>query len=89
MDDFVEEHPIRSMVGFVFMVLILLAILSYILPNKDNKYYEYIDLDNNKGYAKKCQFSDKGGRSGGMGVLVCVLDDGTVLQVKQYKEVKS
>ncbi len=89
MEDFMEEHPLRAVVGFVFMVLILLVILSCIIPKIDNKYYEYIDLDNNKGYAKKCKFSDRGTYSGGMGVLVCILDDGTVLQVKQYKEVKN
>ena len=55
-------------------------------------YYEYIDLDNNKGVAKYCSYKFKeryiilGGGSGGQGSPICELEDGTILQVKQYKE---
>lgn len=47
--------------------------------------YEYVDLDDNKGLAKKCFFETYRYHAGGQGSPVCILEDGTVIQVKQYK----
>lgn len=51
-----------------------------------NKYhYEYVDLDNNSGIAKKCSYKFTDYTRGGQGSPVCELEDGTIKQVKEYK----
>lgn len=60
-------------------VLIILGIIS--VSTVEIKIYEYIDLDGNKGFASKCSSH----YSGGNGSTVCILEDGTVIMVKQYK----
>lgn len=52
-------------------------------------YYEYIDLDNNIGIAEDCSYKFQNRFSGGQGNPVCVLEDGTVIVVKQYKHVET
>ena len=48
------------------------------------EYYEYTDLDNNKGIAKYC--TNKSGVRGGysLGTLYCELENGTTIIVKEY-----
>lgn len=75
----------------IFLLLITVSIMYLVATsNKDTSYYKYIDLDNNEGIAKYCQFSDENPRthSGGQGMPICVLDDGTIIAVKQYKFIK-
>ncbi|MBR4672061.1 MAG: hypothetical protein IKO78_02525 [Bacilli bacterium] len=82
----IEELDTFEKVGFTILGIILILViysgLHYIPPK-----YEYIDLDNNKGIAKNCSYSFENAFSGGQGSPVCELEDGTILQVKQYKEV--
>ena len=51
-------------------------------------YYEYIDLDNDKGKARYCSYKFEHIKAGGQGSPVCELYDGTIIQVKQYKYIK-
>ena len=67
--------------GFVIFALMVMC-----FP-VDVYHYEYIDLDDNKGIAKECSYEFTEGRAGGQGSPVCVLEDGTVKQVKEYKYV--
>jgi hypothetical protein len=68
---------VLAIAGLVFIVLCL----GYYVGEKqtEEKYcktYEYVNLDNNTGYAQSCW--------GDEGRLVCETTDGTVIQVKQY-----
>lgn len=48
------------------------------------RYYEYIDLDGNIGETNNgCSYES---HHNGMGGVICKLDDGTIIQVKQYQE---
>lgn len=67
-------------------IIIVASIFMIIIPVNFN-HYEYIDIDGNNGVASKCSYTDKGIYSGGQGSPICKLNDGTVLSVKQYKQV--
>ena len=43
-------------------------------------HYEYIDINNNNGIAKRCRRDSSN--------MYCELEDGTYILVKQYKEIK-
>jgi hypothetical protein len=64
---------------------ILIYGISMYEDNHYNKYYTYVDLDNNEGIAYECKYTDKAYKSGGMGTPICKLEDGTILSVKSYK----
>lgn len=68
--------------------LIIIVILSLIYSYDHEKhyihYYKYVDLDNNEGIAKNCQFSNNKGQ----GSPICKLEDGTILSVKSYKYIE-
>ena len=68
-----------GLISFVIFCLLLGCI------PVEKYHYEYIDLDNNKGIAKECSYKFDGYKKGGQGSPVCVLEDGTVKQVKEYK----
>lgn len=73
-----------------FLLLICFFILMFVLSGFEPReiyHYEYIDLDNNKGIASSCSYKFKAGKAGGQGSPVCILKDGTTLQVKQYKRI--
>ena len=79
----------------LLVMLIILCVFFIICALIGSQYapkyqYEYIDIDNNKGFAKACQFTDKSNlhRSGGQGTPICQLKDGTIIVVKQYKKVE-
>ena len=67
-----------------FITLIVFGILLASIP-EDKYHYEYIDLDNNKGIAEECSYKFEGYKKGGQGSPVCILEDGVVKQVKEYK----
>ena len=68
----------------------LISIIGYYVyvENHYKEYYTYVDLDNNKGIAYECEYTDKSYKSGGMGTPICKLEDGTIIVVKQYKFIK-
>ena len=69
----------------VFIVFPVVLIIANICEdNKYQMYYTYVDLDNNKGIAYKCKYTN----NGGMGTPICELEDGTIIAVKQYKFIK-
>lgn len=67
-----------------FIVFIVFGLLLMTIPQNEY-HYEYIDLDNNNGIAKECSYKFEGYKKGGQGSPVCILEDGTVKQVKEYK----
>lgn len=71
------------LLGFVFLVVVLILFLMC-FPQEVYR-YEYIDLDNIKGIAKKCSYKNENSNNGGQGSPVCELNDGTIKQVKEYK----
>lgn len=83
-DDF-DGFGCFVIVFFIFVILSVIICFSQVEIN----IYEYIDLDGNKGLAKECSYEFQGYHSGGQGSPVCVLEDETVIQVKQYKLVES
>lgn len=68
-----------AFIGFIILILLMMCV------PQEKYHYEYIDLDNNKGTAEECSYKFEEYRSGGQGSPVCVLYDGTVKQVKEYK----
>lgn len=92
MYDLYGEPPLllRILIS-IFLLLITVSIIYLVVTSNNNiSYYKYVDLDNNEGIAKHCQFSDNSARthSGGQGMPICELDDGTIIAVKQYKFIK-
>lgn len=73
----------------VFFIFLILAFAIIYFSEVEIETYEYIDLDNNKGLARECSYKFQGNYSGGQGTPVCVLEDKTVIQVKQYKIIDS
>lgn len=79
-----DEVEILDTVIIVVIIAVLVFMildLGYYIGEKqtEDKYcktYEYVNLDNNTGYAQSC-WGDKGR-------LVCETTDGTIVQVKQY-----
>lgn len=68
----------------IFFIFVILSVI-FCFSNVEINTYEYIDLDGNKGLAKECSYKFKENYSGGQGSPVCILEDETVIQVKQYK----
>jgi hypothetical protein len=70
------------------MIVLAIAVLAFMIlclgywigqKETENKYctvYNYVDIDDNSGYALDC-WGDKGG-------LICKAEDGVIIQVKQY-----
>lgn len=79
-----------KIISIIILVLffMLVVYVGYREDKKYDNYYEYIDLDNNKGRALYCSYKFTGYNKGGQGSPVCELYDGTIIQVKQYKKVK-
>lgn len=75
-------------VVIILFIVIIFAVI-FVFITVEVNIYEYIDLDGNKGTAKECSYEFQGYYSGGQGSPVCVLEDGTVIQVKQYKLIDS
>jgi hypothetical protein len=69
-----------------FIVLFIIATIALYIPQA-KYHYEYIDLDNNSGIAEECSYKFESGFKGGQGSPVCILEDGTVKQVKEYKPI--
>lgn len=72
---------------FCFIVIFLVAREGFREMKYDIEhpiYYEYIDLDGNIGETNNwCSYKSY---HNGMGGVICKLDDGTIIQVKQYQE---
>lgn len=87
-----EDKKLKIFLCIVLSAMIIFTVFSIIIilkyENRYNRYYEYVDLDNNEGIATYCSYSDKGVRSGGQGTPVCKLSDGTIVTVKRYKYIK-
>ena len=84
---FMEEYPFATLLlAGIFMTAILIILATVTQERYD---YEYVDIEGNKGHAKNCSYYFNSGKSGGQGSPVCELEDGTVVQVKQYKLVSS
>lgn len=75
------EYFIIAMVFIGFILVLALTTPQTIY------HYEYIDLDNNKGIAVDCSFSFHEHKAGGQGSPICILPEGTVIQVKQYTKI--
>ena len=77
-------------VGIIFLSIIIIIGFFFIVMffPEERRYYAYTDLDNNKGIAIECSYWFAGYKRGGQGSPVCELEDGTVIQVKQYKLIK-
>lgn len=75
---------ILGVICLQFIMFVAFILLLMCMP-KDKYHYEYIGLDNNKGIANECSYKFEGYKKGGQGSPVCVLEDGTVKQVKEYK----
>jgi len=69
---------------FITSILIFIGMFSPSIKS----YYEYIDLDNNKGIAEQCFYKSSKGLGGGQGSPICRLEDGTIKLVKEYKYVE-
>lgn len=78
------EWFILISIGFLFFVVI--GIIGLSIPQRQY-HYEYVDLNNNEGIAKECSYKFKEYKRGGQGSPVCELADGTVKQVKEYKQI--
>lgn len=83
---------IKNIILFIVVSIIVLLIM-YLLMKLDCKgnhkpVYSYIDTDNNIGEAVGCSYKFEKYKSGGQGSPVCRLEDGTIIQVKQYKLVR-
>ena len=83
---------IKWIVTIILLILfgyLIIGSLIDIIQNPMNRHYEYIDLDNNKGIAEYCQYGATNNyyRNISIGNMICKLKDGTVLQVKQYREI--
>lgn len=78
---------ILECIGVYLLGLVVLAVLALLLMCMPEEvyHYEYIDLDDVKGIAKECSYKFENSKNGGQGSPVCVLEDGTVKQVKEYK----
>jgi hypothetical protein len=70
-----------DIIGFsIFGIICMLFFGSMIYEQLCFKtYYEYINIENNKGIAEKCSIA----RSN----MYCELEDGTYILVKQYKQI--
>jgi len=80
-----EEDLWRLVVIIGMIIIIILSLIcSYEYDKHYIHYYKYVDLDNNEGIAKKCQFSNNKGQ----GSPICELEDGTILSVKSYKYIE-
>ena len=84
-----DDIGLLIMIICMFIIFPAIVIISQIYENNNyKKYYTYVDLDNNKGIAYECEYTDKSYKSGGMGTPICKLEDGTIIAVKQYRFVK-
>lgn len=82
-----EDKEIKIMLiiaSIAFMIIVFIAVWG---DTSEKYYYEYIDLDNNKGIAVDCSYKFVQGKAGGQGSPVCILPEGTVIQVKQYTKI--
>lgn len=82
-----------SAVGIIFSILVVVLFVFCVgyLYSEDTKhptYYEYVDMDGNKGESANGYGACSYDSYGGQGAMVCELKDGTIIQVKQYKERK-
>ena len=71
----------------IYMCILFIAIYFLIISCMSAipiEYYEYTDLDNNKGIAKYCtnKSAVRGGHS--LGTPYCELENGTIIIVKEY-----
>lgn len=85
--DFIEEPPFPVLL--LTGIFTLVSFFTFAIITQKKYDYEYVDIDGNKGHAKNCSYYFNDGRSGGHGSPVCELEDGTVIQVKQYKLISS
>ncbi len=77
MSDFVKIFK------FLFLTIIILLVINIIFYSfKTKTIYNYVDWNDNEGIAKECSYDSRGGQ----GAMVCVLEDNTVIQVKEYKK---
>ena len=82
-----EDKEIKIMLIITFVVFTFVAFITLWCNTSEKYYYEYIDLDNNKGIAVDCSYKFVQGKAGGQGSPVCILPEGTVIQVKQYTRI--
>lgn len=91
-DEYRKKERIKEILLTVIPVslIILFTILMLFYP-MNYYHYEYIDLDNHKGEALDCSYKFTEniglGGAGGQGSPICELKDGTIIQVKQYKQI--
>jgi hypothetical protein len=83
--DEVEILGTIMIVSAIAVLVFIILCVGYYFGEKQTKdkyckTYEYVNLDNNTGYAQSC-WGDKGR-------LVCETIDGTIIQVKQYTPIK-
>ena len=86
-----DREDIGLLIMFICMFIFFptIVIITNIYESNNYKtYYNYVDLDNNEGIAYECKYTDKSYKSGGMGTPICILEDGTIIAVKQYKFIK-
>lgn len=70
---------------FIFLLIITIyCLITSVMSLTPIEYYEYTDLDNNKGIAKYCtnKSAVRGGYS--LGTPYCELENGTIIAVKEY-----
>lgn len=96
--DFLQYKNTKENIVFIIVLILLFSLLVlsiygiiswYKYDATHMRQYQYIDLDNKEGIAIDCTFTDKSIHSGGMGTPICRLEDGTIIQVKQYKYIET
>jgi hypothetical protein len=78
---------LKSDIALVLYLILLFIFIGYLsVQNEKSIYYEYTDLDGNKGTTSSWTGCFYEGYYS-MGSPMCELDDGTILAVKSYKEI--
>lgn len=74
----------KILILMFLLIITIYCLITSIMSLTPIEYYEYTDLDNNKGIAKYCtnKSSVRGGYS--LGTPYCELENGATIIVKEY-----
>ncbi len=82
---YISGEPLLETVSIILLTLSVLSIFGGIYMfylEESKKQYEFIDLDNNKYYGTLCEEATRHHPD-----MTCVLNDGTIIKVKQFRKV--
>lgn len=85
MNKIMNKLPIFMTISLAVITLFVIALtIIKLLPlHPKEKYYEYIDFQDEWGIATKCFYKSNDGQ---IGTPICITKDGTVILVKLYKD---